>query len=140
LLGEWIGEGGGQPGQANAGGSTFRLDLQGKVIVRTNFAEYPPAKDTPAFRHDDLMIIYRDEHTNQVHAEYFDNEGHVIHYIAFESEGAYVFLSEIVPAQAHYRLTYTKPQDGRVKITFEIASPDRPNEFHTYIQASARKR
>lgn len=140
LLGEWTGEGGGQPGQATAGVSTFRLDLQGKVIVRTNFAEYAATKDKPAFRHDDLMIIYRDDRTNQLRAEYLDSEGHIIRYLASEKDGEYTFVSEAADGQPRYRLIYTKPHDGTLTITFEIAPPGTPNAFRTYLRANARKR
>jgi hypothetical protein len=58
LLGEWTGVGSGQPGQG-AGKFSFKPDLQRRVLVRTNYAEYPATKDRPAFRHDDLMIVYR---------------------------------------------------------------------------------
>src|SRR5512144_232363 len=40
LLGEWQGEGGAKPGEAS-GGFTFAPGLQGRVILRTNVADYP---------------------------------------------------------------------------------------------------
>src|SRR5436190_4028152 len=78
LLGEWIGEGTGAPGEGT-GGFSFELDLQDKVIVRKNHADYPAAKEKPAYSHTDLMVIYR-EVDDSTKAMYFDNEGHVIHY------------------------------------------------------------
>ncbi|MGA3329007.1 MAG: hypothetical protein ABSF45_31555 [Terriglobia bacterium] len=44
LVGHWNGGGGGPPGQA-AGSFSFSPDVQGKVLVRKSFAEYPPGKD-----------------------------------------------------------------------------------------------
>src|SRR5712692_4440664 len=61
LVGQWTGEGGGEPGQGS-GSFSFTPDLQGKILVRKNVAEYPPSKEKPAYRHDDLMVIYRDGH------------------------------------------------------------------------------
>src|SRR5689334_18745322 len=44
LIGDWVGEGGGEPGQG-AGAFSFRLDLEGRVLVRKNRSDYPEAKD-----------------------------------------------------------------------------------------------
>jgi hypothetical protein len=43
LVGDWIGEGGGGPGQG-AGSFSFKPDLQGKILLRKNRAEYPAVK------------------------------------------------------------------------------------------------
>jgi len=57
LLGDWVGEGNGAPGQS-AGGFSFQPDLQRQILVRKSRAEYPATKDRPAFAHDDLTIVY----------------------------------------------------------------------------------
>src|SRR5262249_41667720 len=95
LIGEWVGEGSGQPGKGS-GSFTFAPDLQGNVLVRRNRAEYPAAGNRPASTHEDLMIIYRDRAGKQPQAIYFDNEGHVINYkLAFsEDKQTLTFLSE----------------------------------------------
>src|SRR5438132_13192855 len=77
LVGEWVGEGGGSPDEGS-GGFSFTSELQGQIVIRKNWAQYPATKDRPAFRHDDLMILYRQG--DRVRAEYFDNERHVIRY------------------------------------------------------------
>lgn len=59
LIGEWVGEGTGAPGEGT-GGFSFSYDLQNTVLVRKNFANYPATKDRPAFTHDDLMIVYQE--------------------------------------------------------------------------------
>src|SRR5205823_11916691 len=46
LLGEWIGEGKGGPGQGK-GAFSFTTELQGKVLVRRNRADYPAAGGRP---------------------------------------------------------------------------------------------
>ena len=53
LVRNWTGEGGGEPGQGS-GSFSFTPDLQGKILVRKNVAEYPPSKEKPAYKHDDL--------------------------------------------------------------------------------------
>jgi hypothetical protein len=47
LIGEWEGAGGGGPGLGK-GTFSFALDLQDKVIVRRNHAEYPATAGRPA--------------------------------------------------------------------------------------------
>src|ERR1035437_2004808 len=48
LVGDWTGEGGGGPGQGS-GTFSFKPDLQGKILVRRNRAEYPATKERAAF-------------------------------------------------------------------------------------------
>jgi len=73
LIGEWVSEGGGAPGQAT-GGFSFNLDLQGRILVRKNHADYPATKDRPAFSHDDLMIVYPESEGKPARAIYFDSD------------------------------------------------------------------
>ncbi len=135
LIGEWTGEGGGGPGQGS-GEFSFLPDQGGKILVRKNRADYPAAKDRPAFSHTDLMIVFHDDGDSKLRAIYFDTEDHVIHYdVEPSADGSSVrFLSK------DYRLTYTKTGADQVALKFEIASPDQPGAFKTYIQASARRK
>src|SRR5579871_5836654 len=57
LLGDWVGVGDGGPGQGS-GGTSFNFDLQNKILVRKNWADYAATKDRPAASHNDLMIVY----------------------------------------------------------------------------------
>jgi hypothetical protein len=140
LVGEWEGEGSGKPGQGS-GGFTFTADLQGKVLVRKNYAEYPATKERPAFRHDDLMIVYRDDTGKQFHAIYFDSENHTISYgIKAIDSNTVEFLSEVDPATPRYRLTYHKTSSDTLSIKVEIAPPGKPDSFATYIEAVCRRK
>ena len=142
LIGEWTGEGGSGPGQGSgrgpgqgSGGFSFLPEQNGTVLVRKNRADYPAAKDRPAFSHTDLMIVYKEDGDAKFRAIYFDSEDHVIHYVVEAAgDGKSVrFLSE------NYRLTYTKTGADAVAIKFEIAADEQPGVFRTYIQASARR-
>jgi hypothetical protein len=141
LLGDWTGEGTGQPGQAT-GGFSFLPDLEKNVLVRKNRADYPATKDRAAFSHTDLMIVYREPGAVKLRAIYFDSEGHVIHYTVDPSAdgNAVQFLSDPSTSNPRYRLTYTKTGADTVGIQFEIAVPAKPDSFTTYIQATARRK
>jgi hypothetical protein len=136
LIGDWVGEGGGEPGQGT-GEFSFQLDLGGAILIRKNVSHYPATKDKPAYSHTDLMIV-----DSTMHASYFDDEGHTIHYsVQPSADGNSVqFLSDAVATQPRYRLTYRKTGDDRVAIQFEIAPPGKSDAFATYIQATARRR
>jgi len=60
---------------ARAPESSFHKNLDGKVVVRKNYAEYPATKDGPAFGMR-LMIVYPS--SGSLRAMYFDNDGYVI--------------------------------------------------------------
>ncbi len=137
LVGEWVGEGGGGPGQGS-GGFSFLPDLRDTVLVRRNRAEYPAQNGRPAYSHEDLMVVYRDG--TRVRGDYYDNEGHVIRYAVQAAGGQTVFLSDEQPSAPRYRLTYTKSGTDAVKIKFEIAPPGKPDQFAKYIEASAKKK
>jgi hypothetical protein len=140
FLGTWEGAGGGGPGQGS-GGFTFTPELQGAVLVRHNYAQYPATKDKPAYRHDDLMVIYPDPSGKKTRADYWDNEGHVIHYVVEFTDGArkLVMVSEAGQPGPRYRLTYVKSGENDLKLTFEIAPPEAPDKFKMYIEASAKR-
>lgn len=140
LLGNWVGEGttGGAPG---TGYCSFDMGLQSKIIVRKNHAEYPATSGHPAILHDDLMIIYPDAARHQIRAFYTDNEGHIINYtVTAAGDGrSAVFLGDTEAGAARYRLTYTAAKPEHASLTFEIAPPDHPDQFQTYIRASLRR-
>src|SRR5215813_6506704 len=140
LLGEWEGKGGGAPGQG-AGGFTFSLDLQKRILVRRNHSDYPATDKQPAFSHEDLMVIYQ-ETDKPARAIYFDNEGHIIHYnVEFSpDQNSIVFLSELSPSTPQFRLTYNKESRNSLAIKFEIAPPGASGKFSTYLQAVVQKK
>ncbi len=133
LMGEWIGEGGGKPGDAN-GSFSFALDLDKKIAVRKNHADLQNGV------HDDLMIAYPDPAGKGLRAIYFDNEGHVINYMVEPIEGGVQFMSEASKTMPRFRLTYKKTGEKTVSIQFEIAPPGKPDSFAPYITAGARRK
>jgi hypothetical protein len=141
LLGDWVGEDGGQPGQGT-GEFSFHLDLQNHILVRKNYAAYPPANGRPAFRHDDLMVVYRESENSPLKAVYFDSEGHVIHYsvVVSSDQKTIEFVSDVLPSSPRYRFTYVKTGSDHVALKFEIAPPGKADAFATYIEAKAKRK
>lgn len=142
LEGNWIGEGGGnEPGQG-IGGFSFVSDLQGNIMVRKSYADYPATEDKPAYRHEDLMVLYQEGKPSPIRAIYFDSEGHVINYtveISGDNAGV-IFTSDDSSPGPRFRLTYKKIDEGNLGIKFEIAPPGNPDAYSTYIEASAHRK
>jgi hypothetical protein len=137
LLGDW--QAISKPGEPT-GGFIFAYQLQSKIIVRTNYADYPATKERPAFRHEDLMIIYRDE-SRAIRADFYDSEGHVIRYIGKTSDAKRVeFVSEPLPSSPRFCLSYRLNDKGEIFGAFEIAPSNRPEEFTPYLTWSAIKK
>ena len=99
LLGQWTGEGSGQPGQGK-GEFSFAPELEGKVLVRRNINEIATGPGRPPTVHEDLMVVYPAEKGQPSRAIYFDNEGHVISYKVHPSEDrqSLTFLSDPSPS------------------------------------------
>jgi hypothetical protein len=136
LLGDW--EAIGEPGEAK-GGFRFVSQLQSRVIVRTNYAEYPATTDLPTYRHDDLMIVYYDE-MQGLRADYYDSEGHVIRYAGQASPpNRVVFTSEPTASGPGFRLSYQLGENGILAGTFEIASLNQPGGFAPFLSWSAHR-
>ncbi len=139
LLGEWVGEGAGAPGEAS-GGFSFRFDLEDKILVRRNHADYPATKDKPAYSHTDLMVIYQEPEATR--AIYFDNEGHVIHYAVglSKDQTTLTFLSEPSPSAPRFRFTYNKVKNDSMTFRFDIAPPGKPEAFSKYLEGSLHRK
>lgn len=139
LIGTWEGEGNGQPGQGS-GTVSFEYSLDKKVIIRKNHNEYPASNSRPAFVHDDLSVYYLEN--NLYRAVYFDNEGHVIHYSNnFSADStSLVMVSDINQGAPRYRFTYTKLEPLKIRVTFELAPPGKPEEFKKYVEGIVRKK
>ena len=136
LIGQW--EAQSSPGEPT-GGFTFAPDLLGQVMLRTNYADYPAAPDHPAFRHEDLMVLYMDG-AQTLRADYYDSEGHVIRYTGeISGTGQVAFTSEPTPDGPGFRLAYRSDADGMLTGTFEIALPQQSGKYAPYLSWTARK-
>jgi len=136
LIGEWTGEGSGQPG-AGSGTFTFRTDLDKKILVRNSHSEYPASGNKPMVIHNDLMIVYPDYTGNPSKAIYFDNEGHTINYSITYAEKSISLTSDKIPNVPVFRLTYTLLENGMVNTKFEMSHDG--EKFSTYIEGKSKK-
>jgi hypothetical protein len=138
LIGEWKGEGNGQPGQGS-GTFSFHPQLGGNVLIRKSHTEFPASGNRPASSHEDLMVVYKNQEGSPVKAIYFDNESHVIRYNITYADRKIVLTSEPNPAAPRFRLVYELLEDSLVNIRFEMAMPNAPEEFKLYLEGRSRK-
>ena len=136
LIGDWRGEGSGEPGQGS-GTFSFFFDLDKNVIVRKSHSEYPATESKPQIIHDDLMIIYPDASVSQDKAIYFDNEGHTINYTVTYKEKSIVLTSDKIPDMPVFRLVYTLLDDETVNTRFEMSRDG--EKFMPYIEGKSKK-
>jgi hypothetical protein len=141
LLGEWIGDGKGEPGEGK-GSFTLTSDLDKNVLVRINHTEYQPTKDRPALNHEDIMIVYSGNTGASAKAIYFDNEKHVINYIiSYSDDGNDIILtSEAIEGTPRFRFTYKRIDANKIKTIFEIAPPGNPDAFNVYLEGTAHRK
>jgi hypothetical protein len=140
LVGEWTGVGSGAPGEAT-GGSSFAFGLDKSVLVRTNWAKFPPKPgEKTGVSHEDLMYFYFDAGQDGPRAIYFDNEKHVIHYlVTFPAKpNAAAFESDPAQKGPRYRITYELKADKTLKNVFLIAPPGQ--DFQPYVEGTLRKK
>lgn len=138
LIGEWIGEGNGKPGQGE-GKFSFQTDLDGKILVRKNHTVFPETPNSKAMVHDDLLIVYQGAAGEPQEAIYFDNEGNRIKYKVNLTQNAIVLTSEIEKNAPRFRLSYVAIDNKTVTINFEMAAPQTPEEFRMYLSGKAFK-
>ncbi len=136
LIGNWQGEGSGQPGE---GGGFFSFDfrLDNKILERKSHSEYPATDKKPLIIHDDLMIVYQDYSGNPSKAIYFDNEGHIINYTISYSDKSIVLTSDKIPNVPLFRLSYFLLDNETINTKFEMSN-DGLN-FMTYIEGKSKK-
>jgi hypothetical protein len=136
LIGEWIGEGSGQPGQG-AGTFSFGFDLEKNIQVRKSHSEYPASDNKPKIIHDDMMIVYPYPTDGLTRAIYFDNEGHTINYTATFSDKSIVLTSDKIPNAPIFRLTCTQLENQTINTKFEMSQDG--VKFMAYVEGKSRK-
>jgi hypothetical protein len=138
MMGDWVGVGSEKSSQGT-GEFSLKFDLDQKILVRKNRANLGQStKQLPGGTHEDLMVIYPQPGTGRFRADYFDNEGNVIHYAISFAVHKVVFESDDPSNPAKFRLTYELKPDGTINIDFAIASPGKP--FQTCLSGVAKRK
>jgi hypothetical protein len=138
LIGEWVGENNGQPGQGE-GKFSFQTDLDGNILVRKSHTVFPKTEKSTEIIHDDLLIIYQSAANGTQEAIYFDNEGHTIKYKVTFTDKTIALTSDIDSGAPRFRFTYTAIDAKSVNASFEIASQKTPEDFKMYLSGKAFK-
>lgn len=136
LLGNWAGEGSGQPGEGG-GTFSFAFDLDKNIVIRKSHSEYPETERNPKVIHDDLLIVYPDPAGTATKAIYFDNEAHTINYTVTVTDKEVVMVSEKGPDIPVFRLVYTLIDDETVNTKFEMSQDGKT--FATYIEGKSKR-
>jgi hypothetical protein len=140
LIGTWTGEGSGQPGNTT-GTATFKLDLDGRILVRTSSTVVPPRGQQAGYTHEDRLVVFRDAPGQPARAIYWDNEDHTIEYdVSVSPDGKIVtFVSKPVPSVPRFRLVYTRLAADSVDVKFEMAPPGNPDAFKVYTEGVTKR-
>jgi len=138
LVGKWVGEGTSEVG-AGTGYFTFETGLKGRVLIRKNLAQYPATKDRASVTHEDLLVVHADTASGPLRGFYTDSEGNTINYVISVSGNTVVFASDPRDNGPRYRLTYVLTAPDRISLTFEIASPDKPDAYRTIVTGRVRR-
>ena len=137
MIGDWVGGGSGDPGEGT-GRFSLAPDLNKKVLIRRNHADYPAKSGQPqAAAHDDLMVIYPQGGTGGFRAEYFDSEGHVIHYAVSFHDHKIVFESDAATGGPRFKLVYEMKSTDVLGIEFEMAPPNQ--DYHPYLTGTVHR-
>jgi len=132
LLGTWEADVVGSNKVQSGGTYSFQTELNGTVLARHSSQDSCKGPTTFDCDHHDLLYVFHVASGDGLQAIYFDNEGHVIHYVVTTpTPTSVVFQSEPGPGP-QFRLTYQLA--GTVLHgKFEIAGPGQ-NSYTSYLE------
>lgn len=136
LVGEWRDESrSGEPGTATRGGETWRAALDGQVLVREAWCEFPATPQRAAYRHEDLLVVFADA-DSQVRGIFWDNEGHVIRYREVhpdpDGKGVGLVSDPSAPGPRQW-LQYRFEAPDHLSAVFSLHGPGAPG-FSPYLR------
>jgi hypothetical protein len=109
LIGTWEAKTAASNGITASGTYVFQLELKNHILARHTTSNSAACKGPADFdcEHGDLLYIYADSPGQTLRAIYFDNEGHVIHYIVTAPTATTAeFLSDPSAPGPQFRLLY----------------------------------
>lgn len=136
IMGDWSGEGTGEPGRGE-GTFSFQLALDQKILIRKSHTEFPATDQRPSFVHEDLLIVYADPSGIPERGIYFDNEGHTIEYTVSCTDHTIQLVSGALPGAPFFRLTYTQLDQNSILTKFEMSQDGQT--FMTYLEGKCHR-
>jgi hypothetical protein len=140
LIGTWDAKTVNTPAVIARGTYTFQLELKKHILVRHSAPDSAACKGPSDFDcgHGDLLYIYVDAPGQPLHAIYFDNEGHVIHYtVTAPAATTAEFLSDPAQPGPQFRLFYEL--NGAVMSgKFQMRMPDQ-QDWRSYLEWTGSK-
>ena len=118
---------------------TFRTEL-GNCIVARHSSSDAGCKGPATFDcdHSDLLYVYQDAPGQSLKANYFDNEGHVIHYnVSTPDATTAIFLSDGSQPGPQFRLMY-ELKSVVMSGKFQMRMPGQ-TEWRSYLEWSGVK-
>lgn len=140
LIGTWEAKTVNTPDVAAGGTYTFRAELNGHVVARHTFSDSTGCKGPADFNceHSDMLYIYADAPDQPLHAIYFDNEGHVIHYaVTAPTSTSAEFLSDTQQPGPQFRLFY-ELKGTVMSGKFQMRVPGQP-DWKSYLEWTGSK-
>jgi hypothetical protein len=141
LIGAWTDDWRrGEPGVATGGGESWGLQLDGRILVRSSWCTYPATATEPAFRHDDLLVVFRDVDA-RVQALFWDNHGHVIRYttVVVDPDGrGFTLESDPSVPGPQQQLQYRADGADRLGADFNLRLPG-ATSFSRYLEWASTK-
>ena len=141
LMGSWEAKTMNNPSVTAVGAYTFQAELNGHVMARHSIADAARCKGPADFNceHGDLLYIYADATGQPLHAIYFDNEGHVIHYsVTAPTPTTAEFLSDPKQPGPQFRLFY-ELKGAVMAGKFQIRMPGQA-DWKSYLEWSGSKK
>ncbi len=140
LIGSWEAKTQGGAAKAEAAGSyIFQPELKGHVLARHSSTASCKAPDAFDCEHGDLLYIYVDGPGQPYKAIYFDDEGHVLHYlVTLPTATSVMFLTDGSTPGPQFRLSY-ELKDGTMFGKFQGKMPGQA-DFQSYLEWSGKKK
>ena len=141
LVGKWnVSYRSGDPGTATGGEEAWAREAGGAVLTRRAWCEFPETPQRPAFRHEDLLVIYADTES-RLQGVFWDNEGHVHFYrhvqAADAGDGVRLVTDAAIPGPRQ-ALEYRFVPPNRTSAVFSLLLPGAP-DFRPYLQWECRR-
>jgi hypothetical protein len=145
FIGQWVGEGGGEPGKGTYE-RTYQFLLNKNFIEIKNKSTYQPTDKNPKGEvHEDIGYFSYDKSIKKFKLRQFHIEGFVNEFV-LDSISAdrktIVFVTvgiENIPKGFRAKETYRLLSENEIEETFELAQPDKEFEVYSKVKLARQK-